>query len=311
MRKERYLYTISGLLAASLIVPVYYVSSMLTEGIIFRSIIKDIMNEKSAMEYFNFIGLEAVLHQKFNDVNYTIYAFADSTKGIAGISRNDTKKLAVDNMDIYNVHGTARNDITQDVYQFEGKLMTISETHNIVRLHQDFNIKLKTSKKSSILEMRGDNIAVNTRNNTVYSTSPVIFHAEDAILVGGNFTFEDNTARMKGDIFLDSPVAIITSETLHVSFDANQSVTNGSEIFFNKATFSGKATLFDKVNNTHVSADRIIVDYKKKLAILEGNAKIKRIDGTASGSVLVYNLSSGITKLHGNFNERVKLIITY
>jgi lipopolysaccharide transport protein LptA len=309
--KHRNLRIIFILFCTSLALPVYYISSIVTEELFFKKFINEVISEKSSIEYFNFIGLEGVLHEKFGNNQYTIYAFADQSKGIGEISRNNIKELTLEQMEISNAHGTAQNTQTQDVYNFEGTLMNVSESRKTVRLYQDFNIKLKRHKENSILEMRGDNITFDTLHSSIYSDAPVIMQNEGNILIGGNFLFANNTVTMQGDIFIDSPNVIITSDALEILLDDTKNFSNGTELIFKKAIFSGKAKMFDKINNVNAFANKITIDYNKKLAILEGNARIERANNVATGSVLTYNLDSGIANLKSNKNTRVQLFINY
>ena len=122
-RKGRHLKIIFTLFCTSLILPIYYFSSVVTEGVLLRKFIKEIISEKSSIEYFNFIGLEGVINEKFSNKNYIIYIYANNSKGISEISRNKAQKPTVENTEIYNTYGTAQNEETQDIYNFESKLM--------------------------------------------------------------------------------------------------------------------------------------------------------------------------------------------
>ena len=309
--KNRNLRIVFFLFCVSLLLPMYYIASILTEGVFLRKFINDVIKEKSSIEYFNFIGLEGVLNENFGNKQYTVYVYADSTKGLGAISRNNLKQLTIENTEIYNAHGTAVNEITKDVYNFESKLMNVSQQKSAIRLYQDFNIRLKKHKEDTILEMRGDNIVFNTKNGSIESDAPVMMQGEDSILIGGNFLFQNNVVTMKGDVFIDSPNIILTADLLKITLDGDKHFTKNSEVFFKTAVFSGKTTMFDKINNVKAFARKITIDYNKKLAILEGNAKIERNGSVATGSMLTYNLDSGVANLKNNQNSRVKLVINY
>jgi lipopolysaccharide export system protein LptA len=116
---------------------------------------------------------------------------------------------------------------------------------------------------------------------------------------------------MNGDIFVDSPNIIITSNKLTANLNGQGSFVKNSELQFNEAKFEGNVKMFDKINNTNIYAQKVTINYKKKLAILEGHAKIERLGNVATGSTLMYDLGSGIANLKSNGNTRVKLLITY
>ena len=159
--------------------------------------------------------------------------------------------------------------------------------------------------------MRGDNITLNTLKNSIYSDSPIMLQGENSLLIGGDFLFINNTVTMNGDIFVDSPSVIITSNKLTANLNGQGSFVKNSELQFNEAKFEGNVKMFDKINNANVYAQKVTINYKKKLAILEGNAKIERLGNVATGSILTYDLNRGIANLKSNENTRVKLLITY
>lgn len=309
--KSRILKVIFVFFILSLIIPVYYLVSIATEGFVLQKFIKEIINEKSSIEYFNFTNLEGVLDENFNKKQYQIYIYANSTKGNGEIARESKTKISVKNTEIYNCRGTAQSKETKDIYNFQSKLMNISQQQNRVRLYRDFTIQYKQYKQSGVFEMHGDNITFNINNNSAYSDAPVIMQGEDSILIGGTFLFVNNVITMKGDIFVDSPKIIITSDLLKVELNKDSSFLNKSSVLFKTASFIGNVKMLDKTDNTKISANKVTINYKKNIAILEGNAIITRNGNVAKGSRLTYNLKSGIASLKSDPNERVKLFINY
>ncbi len=311
MPKKKILRLIFILLVVSLIIPVYYVVNLASTAIILRNISNHVKVNRPRIEYFTFINLESVIKYKFNSSNYLIYAFANHTKGSSELVRDIHKNLVIENTNIYHVHGTIQNRETKDIYRFESAYLNISEANTLVKMYKDFYITLELTGKSEVVEMRGDHLIFNLSENSIKSENSVIFNAGNALLVGGDFYFKDNKVIMKGDIFVDSDMILASADVLEVYFSQDSSMIHKQQLVFEKAIFSGHGKLFDKTNNTHISADTITIDNQKKITTLHGNAVIRRTDGTIKGDKMFYNLSRGFAKVTGKKNERVQLKIQY
>ncbi|MFT4967948.1 MAG: lipopolysaccharide transport protein LptA [Candidatus Deianiraeaceae bacterium] len=316
MHKKTILKLLLFLLTVSLIFPIYYISDLVITSIIIKKLQKSLHSPRHQIEYFTFNNLESVIKRKFNNVEYSIYAFADKTKGSADLVRDKNKNLIIQSTDISNIHGTIQNQQTKDLYHFKSAYLNILHSTQVT-LYKDFYLALAINSTPELIEMRGDSLTFNLDKETITSNKSVIFSTENALLSGGNFLFRNGKITMSGDIFLDTDKAIISAHKLEVYTQGTKPmVSKDNQVLFQKAVFSKDVKFFDKENNVHASAKKIIIDNAKQVIYLKGNAEIIRSDSVIKGDTMQYDLSKGFAKVQGKINkdttaERVQLKIQY
>lgn len=296
--------------------PVYYVTDLIITSVIIKKLQHSITKSRPKIEYFSFANLESVVKRNINGTKYLIYAFANHTKGSAVLERDIKQNIAIQSTDIMHVYGTIQNRETEDIYNFQAAYLGVTDASTIVKLYKDFYLNLQMKEKKSTIEMRGDHLVFNLRDNSIASESPVMFNTEDSILIGGNFFYKDGHAKLVKDIFLDANRVMVVSDEMDIYLGGNTLLTQSKkEVSFGRAIFTGNAKMFDKINNVHAYADIITIDNERQLATLKGNAIIERQDGTVSGNIMTYKLSQGYAEIRsGNSNktnERVTVKIKY
>lgn len=319
MRKKRHtLRIILIILCFTLAFPVYYVTDLIITAAILKKFQHAVKTSRPAIEYFSFANLESVIKRTVNGTKYTIYAFANHTKGSAVLERDEKQNITIQSTDIMNVYGTIKNQETQDIYNFKSASLGISNANTLVKMYKNFYINLQIQEKQTTLEMRGDHLLFDIKESSILSNDTVIFNTENAILVGGSFYYKDGTARLVKDIFLDMERVFVTSDVMEVQLGKGTLLNgNQKEVSFSKAIFTGNVKMFDKIENVYLYADLITVDNTTKVATLEGNAVIERPDGKVSGSVMTYRLSEGYAEIRSGISsktgkkERVTVKIKY
>jgi|GEM_PF-5599343 len=311
MHKKLVLRIIFILLVISISFPLYFIIETIATSIILKSVSDKIKVVKPKVEYIAFSNLESITKKPFNGNNYTIYTSARQTKGTAEITRGAKQNILLQNTDIIDVHGSAQNNTTKDIYHFECDSLNIANVNNTLRLYKKFYIALETGKDKQVVEMRGDSITFNTANGSIVSDSPVVFNAKNMILVAGKFFFQNDKISITNEVFSDSKTMAISSKEAEIFLSSNVGLISNNKLAIETMIFRHNVKLFDRTNNTSITADLIKLDQKKKLAFLEGNVLIKRPDGTVSGNRLTYNLTNDFTKIEGKKNEMVEIRVNF
>jgi lipopolysaccharide export system protein LptA len=311
MPKKLILRIIFIFLVISISFPLYFVIETIATSIVLKSVSNKMKVVKPKIEYIAFSNLESITKKPFNGNNYTIYTSARQTKGTAEITRGTKQNILLQNTDIIDVHGSAQNQTTKDIYHFECDTLNVSSVDNTIRLYKKFYIALETGKDKQVVEMRGDSITFNTVNGSIVSNSPVVFNAKDMILVAGNFLFQNDRILITNEVFSDSKTMAISSNEAEILLSSKSGLISNNKLAIETMTFRHNVKLFDRTNNTSIVADLIKLDKKKNLAFLEGNVVIKRPDGTVSGDRLTYNLTNDFTKIEGKKNEMVEIRVKF
>lgn len=311
MRKKLILRIIFILLIISISFPLYFIIETIATSVVLKSVSDKIKVVKPKVEYVAFSNLESITKKMFNGSDYTIYTSAKQTKGTAEITRNSKQSILLQNTDIINVHGSAQNKTTHDIYHFECEALNISSVTNTIQLYKKFYIALETGKDKQVVEMRGDSIIFNTLQGSIASSSPVVFNAKDTLLVAGKFYFQNNKATITDEVFADSKSMTISSKEAEIIFSNQVGLISGQNLAIETMKFRHNVKLIDRIKKASITADVIVLDQKKKLAFLEGNVVIQRPDGTVSGNRITYNLTSDFTKIEGKKNEMVEIKVNF